>query len=153
MKEYRKKLVIESVVLGIISLVLIIVQVLAFNQVIQPVAAPADWIHWADFWNGMIAGMSMGVTILFISGIIVNIRAIRSEARLKKLYAKENDERTQQIVTKAQSMGMRISIILLLAAVIVLGYFDIKMSIVCLCCAFVQSVITLLCKLYWSHAL
>lgn len=150
MKEYRKKLVIESVVLGIVSLVLIAVQVLAFNEVITPVTGDS---HWGSFWNGMMAGMSLGVTILFIAGIIVNIRAVRSEVRLKKLYAKENDERTQQIIMKAQAMGSRISLILLLAAVIVLGYFDFKMSLVCLGCAFVQSIITLVCKLYWNHAL
>lgn len=153
MKHYRKKLIIEAVVLGIASLALIAVQILAYSRVIQPVAVPAAWIHWADFWNGMIAGMSFSITALFIVGIITNIRAICSEAKLKKLYAKENDERTQQIIMKAQSMAMRISLVLLMAAIIVMGYFDIQMSLVLLGCTFVQSIITVLCKLYWHHAM
>lgn len=153
MKEYRKKLIIESCVLALISIVLTVVQILAFNRVIQPVAAPVEWIHWTDYWNGMMAGMSMGLTGLFIVGIIVNIRALRDEKRLKKLYAKEHDERTIQIQMQGQAMGMRISLILMLGATIVLGYFDIKLSLAVLVCTFVQSVITALCKLYWHHAM
>lgn len=153
MKEYRKKLIIESCVLALISIVLTVVQILAFNRVIQPVAAPVEWIHWTDYWNGMMAGMSMSLTGLFIVGIIVNIRALRDEKRLKKLYAKEHDERTIQIQMQGQAMGMRISLILMLAATIVLGYFDIKLSLAVLVCTFVQSVITALCKLYWHHAM
>ena len=153
MKEYRKKLIIESCVLGLISAVLILVQILAFNRVIQPVAVPVDGLHWADFWNGMMAGISMGLTGLFIVGIIINIRALKDEKRLKKLYAKEHDERTAQIQMQGQAMGMRISLILMLAAVIILGYFDIKLSLTVLICTFVQSLITALCKLYWHFAM
>ena len=153
MKEYRKKLIIESCVLGLISAVLIVVQILAYNRVIQPIAPPALWIHWVDFWNGMTAGISFSLTALFLVGIFVNIRALRDEKRLKKLYAKEHDERTAQIHMQGQAMGMRISLILMLAAVIILGYFDIKLSLTVLACAFVQSVITALCKLYWHHAM
>lgn len=153
MKEYRKKLIIETSVLGLISAVLIAVQVLAFARVIQPVAAPVGWIHWADYWNGMLAGMSMGLTGMFLFGIIVNIRALRDEKKLKKLYTKNNDERTIQVQIQGQAMGMRISLILGLAAIIVLGYFDIKLSLTVLICTFVQSVITALCKLYWHHAM
>lgn len=153
MKEYRKKLVIESWVLGLISIALIVVQALAFTRVIQPVAAPVEWIHWTDYWNGMLAGISMGLTAMFIFGIIVNIRALRDERKLKRLYAKNNDERSIQIHIQGQAMGMRISLILMLSAIIVLGYFDIKLSLTVLLCTLVQSVITALCKLYWHHAM
>lgn len=153
MKEYRKKLIIENYILALASAVLIIVQILAFNRVIQPIAVSAGNLHWVDFWNGMMAGISMGLSALFIVGIIVNIRALKDEKRLKKLYAKEHDERTAQIQTQGQAMGMRISLILMLAAIIVLGYFDIKLSLTVLACTFVQSVITALCKLYWHHTM
>ena len=153
MKQFRKKLVIESWVLGLISAVLIAVQVLAFQRVIRPVAAPAAWVHWVDFWTGMLAGISLGLTALFLFGIIVNIRALRDEKRLKKLYAKVHDERTALIQMQGQAMGMRISLMLMLAAVIVLGYFDIKLSLTVLACTFIQSLITALCKLYWHRTM
>ena len=54
---------------------------------------------------------------------------------------------------QGQAMGMRISLILMLAAVIILGYFDIKLSLTVLACTFVQSVITALCKLYWHYTM
>ena len=150
MKEYRKHVIFESVMLGVLSGVLLALQVLAFRQVIQPIAGDS---HWHSLWNGFVAGASFGVMALFLIGIVVNIRALRSEARLKKLYAKENDERTCQIEMKAQAWGMRISVPLMLVGGIVLGYFDIGMSIVCICCALVQSVITVAGKVYWNHVI
>lgn len=147
MKDYRKHLKFETVVLAVASLALLAVQVLGYSRVIRPLSGE----HWVDFWNGMISGAACGIMVLFLVGIVTNLRALANEKRLKKLYAKENDERTTQIVEKAQSMGMRISVPVMLAAGIVLGYFDIGMSIVCLCCAVGQSVITVIAKLYWHH--
>ena len=150
MENYRKKLKVETIVLAVVSAVLFGVQILAFSGVVQPIAGDSRWVAR---WNGFVAGASMGIVAMFLVGIIGNIGALRNEAKLKKLYAKTNDERQEQICLKAQSMGMRISLFLLLAATIVLGYFDIKMSLVCLCCTFVQSVITALCKLYWNKVM
>lgn len=149
METYRKHLLTETVLLGFGAVVLIAMQVLAWCRVIVPLAGE----HWADFWNGMIAGASFGLMLLFIIGVVVNIRALRNEERLKKLYAKENDERTAEIVRRAQSFGMRVSTCLMLVAGLVLGYFDMGMSIVCICCAFIQSVITILAKFYWHRSM
>lgn len=152
MKAYRKHLIAETAVLSAASTALIIVQALAWLRVITPEAA-AEGVHWGDFWNGMIAGASCGLAVLFIIGIVINIRALRNEERLKKLYAKENDERTVEIVRRAQSFGMRVSTCLMLAGGLVLGYFDAGLSVVCLGCALLQSVITVLAKLYWHRQL
>lgn len=149
MKAYRKHLILETVILAIVSIALIAVQVLAFTRVIVPPMGE----HWSEFWNGMIAGASFGLMALFIIGVVVNIRALLNEDRLKKLYAKENDERTIEIVRRAQSFGMRISVILMLAVGLVFGYFNISVSLTCLACAFLQSVITALAKLYWHKNL
>ena len=149
MKAYRKHLILETVILAVVSAVLIAVQVLAFTRVIVPPMGE----HWPEFWNGMIAGASFGLMALFITGIIINVRALRNEDRLKKLHARENDERMIEIVRRAQSFGMRVSTCLMLAAGLVLGYFDIGISLACIGCAFLQSVITALGKLYWHKNL
>lgn len=149
MKAYKKRLTLETVLLLALSVLLIAVQVLAFRQVIRPLSGE----HWPDFWNGLIAGASFGLMALFLIGAVINLRALTSEERLKKLYTKENDERTAEIIRRAQSMGMRISVPLMLATGMVLGYFDMGMSIVCLACAVLQSIITVLAKVYWRRSL
>jgi len=149
MKAYKKHLILETTILAVVSIVLIAVQVLAFTRVIVPPVGE----HWPDFWNGMIAGASFGLMALFIVGVIINIRALRNDDQLKKLYAKENDERAIEIARRAQSFGMRTSVILMLAVGLILGYFNISVSLTCLAWAFLQSVIAGLAKLYWHKNL
>lgn len=149
MKTYEKKLKFETVFLAVASLLLLAVQVLAFCRIIRPLTGP----HWIDFWNGMLAGVSFSIMALFLAGIIVNLRALTNETRLKKLYAKEHDERAAHIARAAQSLGMRIGIPLMLVAGLVAGYFDVKISLTCLACAVGQSVIAGLAKLYYHHTM
>lgn len=149
MKTYAKKLKFETVLLAVASLLLLVVQALAFSRIIRPLTGP----HWIDFWNGMLAGASFSIMALFLAGIVVNLRALTNEARLKKLYAREHDERTAHIARTAQSLGMRVGIPLVLVAALVAGYFDVKISLTCLACAAGQSVITSLAKLYYHHTM
>lgn len=149
MQAYRKKLKFETGFLIFACLLLLAVQVLAFCRVIRPLAGP----HWADFWNGMLAGAGFGLTVLFLVGIIVNLRALRNQERLKKLYVKESDERTAQIVRASQSAGYRMGVSLMLVAGFVAGYYNVGISLACLACAFGQSVITCLAKLYYHQTM
>ena len=47
----------------------------------------------------------MGVMILFVIGLIMNIRALHNENYMKKQYIKDNDERSIQIHAKGKSTG------------------------------------------------
>lgn len=150
MEKYMQSLKIQNIGLLIGTLCLITVQILALCGVF---ASPASDAHWADFWSGIIAGASFAITVLFIVGFIVNLRALRDPAKLKKLYAKEHDERTVQIVYHAQSNAYRLSILGLLVAAIVAGYFSTTVCITCLIVVFIQSVLGGIFKLYWHHRL
>ena len=67
MEEYRNKLKIQNVFFSVCSAVLIAVQILAYSGVIDPVNSGKSW---ADFWNGFIAGVALGVTAIMIFGLI-----------------------------------------------------------------------------------
>ena len=56
MEEYRNKLKIQNVFFSVCSAVLIVVQILAYSGVIDPVNSKS----WADFWHGFIAGVAFG---------------------------------------------------------------------------------------------
>ena len=147
MENYKKKLKHQNVLLALFAALLIAVQVLAFAEIIRPIASDS---HWVSYWNGMIAGMSAAFTVLSIIGIVMNLRALRSEKALKKQFAKENDERLIEVARRGQAGGVRIFLFAMLAAVIVSGYFNVTVSLTCLVCLFLLSVTIGICKLYWA---
>lgn len=148
MEKYREKLKMQNWLFAVGVLVLIAVQILGLNEVITP-AAGDD--HWHGFWNGMMSGAAFGVTIIFAAGILVNLRAMKNDAKLKKLYAKEHDERTAKIVYQAQAAGMQTFLIVGLVALIVAGYFSTTVSVTILACVFTAAVITAGFKLYYHY--
>lgn len=150
MEQYKRKLKLQNILLAIGAIILIMIQVLAYLGLIAPAVVKE---HWANFWNGFIAGSSMGLCVLFLIGIIINIRALRNESRLKRLYIKENDERAAEIQKSSKSTGVNIFLFAALLAGIVAGYFSITVFITILACDVVLSLIICGSKLYYSHAL
>lgn len=146
-EKYREKLKHQNILFLIGILILAAVQVLAFLGVLRPVTSNE---HWAGAWNGFIAGAAFGIMLLMVVGIVLNLRAMRNEAALKRLYAKENDERQAEICKRARSSGLTIAIFTLLLAVIVSGYFNVTVSLTCLACLFVLTLAGALSKLYWN---
>ena len=90
---------------------------------------------------------------MFVIGLIRNLLALRSEKKLRRLYAKNNDERRIQVCDKALSGAFRTCLLALLVAVIVTGYFSIPVSLTCLVIVFVQAVAGDLFKLFWNRKL
>ena len=147
MEKYREKLKNQNILYLIGVVILIAVQTLAFAGVLRP-ATSND--HWAGAWNGFIAGAAFGIMALLVVGIVLNLRAMRSEAALKRLYAKENDERQAEICKRARSSGLSISIFTMLLAVIVSGYFNVTVSLTCFACLVVTVLAGDVSKLYWN---
>lgn len=150
MEEYRNKLKVQNVLFAVCSAVLIAVQILAYSGVIDPVTSGK---RWADYWNGFIAGVAMGVTAIMIFGLIKNLIALKNERQLKKLYVKENDERKNEICTKGKSAGATAYLCCMIPAAIICGYFNIIVCITCIICIFVQSIFMFGGKLYYSRKL
>lgn len=150
MEKYKKSLKLQNVLLILGILCLVAVQMLSFCGVLTPAVQDE---HWAGFWAGLVTGAAFGITILFVIGLVINLRALRNEAALKKLYAKEHDERTAQICYYAQSWAYRVCTLGLLVAIVIAGYFSPTVSLTCLTIVFIQSVTGALFKLYWHKRL
>lgn len=150
MEKYRKHLKNQNILYGVSVAVLIAVEVLAVAGVLVP---PAGGLHWASAWNGFLAGISAAMIALMVLGFVINLRALRSETAQKKLYAKEHDERKIEIARRAQSSAISISLFALIVAVVVSGYFNVTVSLTLLCCVFVESLIGVAGKIYWSRKL
>lgn len=150
MTDYRAKLRTDNCILGVGILALAAVQVLAWLEIITPAAADH---RFASFWNGFIAGAAMGVTLLLLAGLIRNLLAMRSEEKLRRMYAKDYDERTIQICQKGQAAGMCICLLLLLPACIIAGYFSMTVFITLVAVIAAESLITGGAKLYYRGKL
>lgn len=106
--------------------------------------------HWSSMWHGFISGVACGFLVLMIVALIRNLRAMKDEKTLRKLFIAETDERNIKIWTSARATAMQTFLMLGLAAGIVAGYFNMTVSITILACVVVHSLIGLLCKIYYS---
>lgn len=120
MEAYRKKLKREVIINGIFvvfALVLIVLSWLRYGRI-------DTGQHAQSFFQGFQAGLFACWAVIMIYGIIVSIRALRSEERLRMLYIKEHDERTREIVMRAQSKAYKICLMVLMAAAIISGFYS-----------------------------
>ena len=156
MEQYKEKLKIQNVVMGICCLVLALFAVLAIGSelgwfhILRPAAGDS---HWHSRWNGFITGASCGIFAYMLSVLIQNKRALKDEAKLKKLYVKQHDERTIQIITLARNTAMQILLIGGLVATVIAGYFSVTISLTILACIFLSSITSLLLAVYYNKKL
>ena len=150
MENYREKLKIHNILYAIGALALLAIQILAYTGLVSPVGADE---RWQGFYNGFIAGAAFGVMALFIVGLVMNLRALRSEKAMKKQYIKETDERSRQITAMGKSAGATIFLLLMVPAAIILGYFNVTVFITCIGCVLALSLLMGGAKLYFSRKL
>ena len=156
MEQYKEKLKITNLFLVVGCIVLAIFTVLAVGSelgwfhILRPVAGDS---HWHSRWNGFITGASCGIFAYMLSLLIQNKRALKDEAKLKKLYVKQHDERTIQIITLARNTAMQILLIGGLVATVIAGYFSVTISLTILVCIFLSSVTSLLLAAYYNRKL
>ncbi|HBC96867.1 MAG TPA: hypothetical protein DC034_08765 [Clostridium sp.] len=70
------------------------------------------------------AGVLSSFSILLFLDIIKYLRTMKDKGELKKLFIKENDERTIMIMQKTGAVGINICIIGFACATIIAGYFN-----------------------------
>lgn len=156
MKNFREKLKIDNIVSGIGCAVLLVfgfLSVAGETGLIPAFTPAAGDSHWQSQWRGFILGASTGILALMLFGLIRNLRAMKDEEKLRKLYIKCHDERTIQVQTSAQAAGLRTALILGIVAVVVAGYFSVTVSMTILSCVLFTSLITVGFKLYYHKKL
>lgn len=154
MEQFKEKIKFQNIVIAIACFILAAFSFLSAAGEAGLIAGFTPAVsdsHWQSLWRGFIMGAACGILALLIIGLIRNIRALRSEEALKKLYIAENDERKIQIWTSARAASMQVFLILGLAAGVVAGYFNMTVSITILACVTAHAYIGLAFKLYYSR--
>ena len=153
MEQYKEKLKIQNVVMGICCMVLTIFAVLAIGSelgwfsILHPATGDS---HWKSTWYGYIFGATIGVFAVMLACIIRNCRAMKDEKKMKKLYVQAHDERTIQIQTLARNTAMQILLCVGLVATVIAGYFSITVSITIFVCIWISSSVNLLLIGYYN---
>lgn len=153
METFREKLKIQNITMIICIAVLAFFMAYSFCVVAEllpfPALAAGD-DHWRSSWLGFIAGASGGILAMMAYCLIRNLRALKDEKKLRKLFVKENDERQIQIWTAARAAGCQSFLLLGLVAIIVAGYFSITVAMTILACVLALSLICLCMKIYFA---
>ena len=118
MKEYRAKLKRQIIWMtaGILFSCMVIV-----ICCVSAVQLGADE-HEASFMRGFQSGLFFAWAAIAVYGIVVNVRALRDDKRLRALYIKEHDERLQAIQRESGRAAYCISLFGLLTAAIAAGF-------------------------------
>ena len=148
MENFKEKLRICNIVMGISCVVLAVVVVLGFTGVIQPITGDS---HWLSSWNGFVSGAATGVMLKMVFSMVQNLRAMKDEKALKKLFIKENDERMKQVYIHALGAAMQVCLILGLASALVAGYFNVTVSLTILGCVLTASFVSVGFKVYFTR--
>lgn len=153
MENYREKLKIQNLTFGICAFVLALFCFLsaAGEAGIIPFFVPAGDSHWQSMWRGFISGASFALLTFMIIGLVRNIRAMKDEKALKKLFIKDHDERTIQVWTSARAAAFQTFLLLGLVAIIVSGYFSMTVSVTIMACVVAASLLGLSFKLYYNN--
>ena len=153
MENFREKIKIQNLTIGICAFALTVFSFLAAagEAGLIPFFAPVGGdSHWQSIWRGFCCGAAFGVLAVLVFFLVRNILALQDEKKLKKLYVKENDERQIQIWTSARAGAFQASILLGLVAVIVAGYFSMTVSLTILAYLWVNCLIGIGFKVYYS---
>ena len=156
MEQYKEKLKIQNLIMGICCLALAVFAVLAVGSeqgwfsILHPATGDS---HWKSTWYGYIFGATIGVFAVMLACIIRNCRAMKDEKRLKKLYVQAHDERTIQIQTLARNTAMQILLCVGLVATVITGYFSVTVSITIFVCIWISSSVNLVLIGYYNKKL
>ena len=154
MEQYKEKLKIQNIFLGFGCLILAVFAVLSIGSELgwfTILKSAAGDSHWQSTWFGFITGASCGMIALMLFCLIRNLRAMKDEKKIKKLYVQTHDERTIQIQTLARNTAMQILLFIGLIATVIAGYFSITVSITILACTFVCSFTSLILACYYNR--
>ena len=146
MNKFKAKIRNRTIFLIILFVSMISIYLILFlNQ--DKLSSPSNDI--INFHGGALSSFS----ILIILHIVRNLRAIRNENKLKKLYIGENDERSIMIMQKTGAFGINICIIGFTCATIIAGYFNKVVFSTLLGATLFVTIVKGLFKLYYRNKL
>ena len=88
METYREKLKAQNVIIMVCITILVAFSALniAAECGIVPFGPSVGDSHWQARWRGFCTGASFGILALLVYGLIANLRALKNDKQLKKLF-------------------------------------------------------------------
>lgn len=105
----------------------------------------------ADFMEGFQLGALCAIALWVVYLLVRYEQALRDDAKIKEIYYKENDERTNYIAMMAGKNSMNVTLVILLIAAVIVGYFSFEGFVALVGAAVVESLVMLGFKLYYSR--
>lgn len=149
MEQYRKRLKREIIIQCVIMVAAVILVVFSYLRYLKLGSEESA----GAFFQGFQTGLFMVWAAIMIWGIISSVRALRSEERLKKQYIKQYDERTRTIQTEAQAKAFQISILGMMIAAVISGFYSYTVFYTLLATLIVMCLIAAIGKLFYSRTL
>ena len=103
----------------------------------------------SDFAQGLTTGFWIAIEVLALVNTVRLLVTLRNEEEIKKLYIQEKDERNIAIQKETSQKSSVINVIVLGLAVLVAGFFDIKVSVTLFAVLRVSALITIAVNLYY----
>ncbi|MCR4646776.1 MAG: hypothetical protein K5695_15435 [Oscillospiraceae bacterium] len=105
----------------------------------------------SDFAQGLTTGFWVAIEVLALVNTVRLLVTLRNEEEIKKLYIQEKDERNIAIQKETSQKSSVINVIVLGLAVLVAGFFDIKVSVTLFAVLSVSALITIAVNLYYRN--
>lgn len=105
--------------------------------------------HSGDFMHGFVLGIVLVMEFYAVSGIGKNLKALKDEKKLARLYNELHDERSEQIEAISSKTGMQIAMILTLAAAIIVSPYSFEAFLAMLVAIVIAGITRKCCKMYY----
>lgn len=154
MENFKDKIKIQNISFTVCSVILALFLVFLFigktGLIPNLVPTPID-DRWTSVWSGFATGASSTMLGFMIFGLIRNKKALKDEKALKKLYVKENDERTIQVGTSARAAAFQTFLLLGIVAAIIAGYFNMTVCVTIIATLFCASMVVVGFSFYYEN--
>ena len=105
--------------------------------------------HSGDFMHGFVMGIVLVMEFYAVFGIGKNLKALKDEKKLTRLYNELHDERSEQIEAISSKTGMQIAMILTLAAAIIISPYSFEAFLAMLGAIVIAGITRKCCKMYY----
>ena len=154
MESFKDKLKIQNISNAICIVILAlfnIFRILSKAGLIPGLTPVVEDGNWEEMWSGFATGATTTMLGFMIVTVIRNHKALKDEQKLKKLYVKENDERTIQIWTSARAAAFQTFLLLGIVAAIIAGYFNMTVCSTIIATLFCASMVVIGFSFYYSN--
>lgn len=145
-KTIQKRIWMLTIVVGIFSILLAL-------QVSDKFVSIIPNQNYVDFLRGFRFGLLVAVVGIGGYSIFYYLTALNNADKLKKIYIKENDERTCEIDKRSGMASFKVMLIILILAAIIVGYFSLAGFIALLGAVLLELIVRLILYCYYSKTL